>query len=113
MMALKVPWEIIQGSKCQIHDGLSLDTKALFIHLVKSFGLEGKAKQGELEMAITIDGTKLDAKINHVTWGFKLTYRDSLCPITGMLIYSELKNMQSDSWSFPGTTLFEDDNSKT
>jgi hypothetical protein len=113
MMVLKVPWKIIQGSKGQIHDGFSFDTKALFIHLVKSFGLEGKAKQGELEMAITIDGAKLDAKINHVTWGFKLTDKDSRCPITGMLIYSELKNMQSDSWSFPGTTLFEDDNSKT
>jgi hypothetical protein len=70
---------------------------------VKSFGLEGKARQDELEMAITIDGAKLDAKINHVTWGFKLTDKDSRCPITGMLIYSELKNMQSDSWSFPGT----------
>jgi hypothetical protein len=113
MMALKVPWKIIQGSKGHIHDGFSFDTKALFIHLVKSFGLEGKAKQDELEMAITIDCVKLDAKINHVTWGFKLTDKDSRCPITVMLIYSELKNMQSDSWRFPGTTFFEDDNSKT
>jgi hypothetical protein len=72
-MALKVPWKIIQGSKGQIHDGFSFDMKALFIHLMTSFGLEGKVKQGELEMAITIDGAKLDAKINHVVWGFKLT----------------------------------------
>jgi hypothetical protein len=113
MMALKVTWKIIQGSKGKIHEGFSFYTKALFIHLVKSFGLEGKVKQGELEMPITIDGTKLYAKRNHVTWGFKLTDKDSRCPITGMLIYSELKNMQSDSWRFPGTKLFEDDNSKT
>jgi hypothetical protein len=80
---------------------------------VKSFGLEEKAKQGKLEMAIMIDGAKFDAKINHVTSGFKLTDKDSRCPITGMLIYSELKNMQSDSWSFLGRILFEDDNSNT
>jgi hypothetical protein len=70
-MVLKFPWKIIQGYKVHIHDGFSFYTKALFIHLVKSFRLERKAKQGELEMAITIDGAKLDAKINHVTWGFK------------------------------------------
>jgi hypothetical protein len=34
MMSLKVPWKIIQGSKGQIHDGFSFDTKALFIHLM-------------------------------------------------------------------------------
>jgi hypothetical protein len=68
IMALKVLWKIIQGSKCQIHNGFSFDTKALFIHPVKSFGLEGKSKQGELEMEIMIDGAKMDAKINHVTW---------------------------------------------
>jgi hypothetical protein len=113
MMTLTVPWKITQGYKGQIHDGFSFDTKAFLIHIVKSFGLEGKVKQGELEMAITINGAKLDAKIKHVTWGFKLTDKDSRCPITGMLIYSELKNMQSDSWRFPGTTFFEDDNSKT
>jgi hypothetical protein len=64
-------------------------------------------------MAITIYGAKLDAKINHVTWGFKLTDQDIRSLITGMLIYSEYKNMQSDSWSFPGKILFQDDNSKT
>jgi hypothetical protein len=41
-------------------------------------------------MAISVDGAKLDAKVNHVTWGFKLTDKYSRCPITGMLIYSEL-----------------------
>jgi hypothetical protein len=112
MMALKVPWKIIQGSKVKIHDGFSFDTKVLFIHLVKRFGLEGKVKQSELEMAITIDGAKLDSKINHLPWGFKLTDKDSSCPITGILKYSEIKNMQSDSSSFPGTILFEDKNSK-
>jgi hypothetical protein len=72
MMALKVPWKIIQGSKGQLHDGFLFDTKALFIHIVQIFELEGKAKQGELEIAITIYGAKLDSKINHVTWGFKI-----------------------------------------
>jgi hypothetical protein len=52
-------------------------------------------------MAITIDDAKLEEKRKYVIWGFKLLYKDTLCLITGMLIYSELKNMQSDSWSFP------------
>jgi hypothetical protein len=48
MMALKLPWKIIQGSKVEIHDGFSFDTKALFIHIVQSFELEGKVRQEEL-----------------------------------------------------------------
>jgi hypothetical protein len=64
-----------------------------------------KGETRRVRNGITIDGANLDAK--------KLTEKDSRCPITGMLIYSELKNMQSDSWSFPGTTLFKEDNSKT
>jgi hypothetical protein len=113
MMSTKVPWKIVEGSKVQIHDGLEFDTKALFIHLIRSFGLEEQAKRGELEMEFTIDGAKLDAKINHVMWGFKLTYINSRCPIRGKLIYSELKKMQSDEWAFPGKSVFEDDKKET
>jgi hypothetical protein len=113
MMTVKVPWKIVQGSKGQIHDGFEFDNKSLFIHLVKSFGLEEKAKRGELEMAITIAGAKLDAKINHISWGFKLTDVDSRCPVTNKLIYSKFKTMQSDSWSFPGKKIFEEDNKET
>jgi hypothetical protein len=45
MMAFKVPWKIIKGSKGQIHDGFSFDTNALFIHLMKS--LDWKKRQNE------------------------------------------------------------------
>jgi hypothetical protein len=86
MMTKKFPWKIVEGSKGHIHDGFEFDSKALFIHLVRSFGLEEQAKRGELEMAITINGAKLDAKINHVMWGFKLTDINSRCPLGGKLI---------------------------
>jgi hypothetical protein len=112
-MTTKVPWKIVQGSKGQIHGGFEFDTRTLFIHLVRSFGLEEQAKRGELEMAITIDGAKIDAKINHVTWGLNLTDINSRCPIRGKLIYSALKTMQSDEWEFPGKSVFEDDKKET
>jgi hypothetical protein len=64
-------------------------------------------------MKITIYGAKLDAKTNHITWGFNLTDVDSRCPFTTKLIYSKLKTMRSDSWSFPGKTIFNDDNNET
>jgi hypothetical protein len=59
MMALKVPWKIIQGSTGQIHDSFSFDTQALFIHLVTNFGLEGKAKKGELVLNYSHSRTPL------------------------------------------------------
>jgi hypothetical protein len=65
-MNAKVPRKIVQGSKGNINNCFEFDNKALFIHLVKSFGLEEKAKRGELEMVITIDGVKLYAKTNHL-----------------------------------------------
>jgi hypothetical protein len=113
LMIQKFPCRIIQGSKGQIHDGFDMDNKALFIHLLQSFGLEEKAKRGEGEIAITIDGSKIDAKVNHITFGFKLTDKASRCPITGKLIFSELKNMQSDEWYYHAAMLFEDDNIET
>jgi hypothetical protein len=51
-------------------------------------------------MAIVIDGAKLGAKINYVTRVFKLTDKDSSCPITGMLIYSELKKCSQTHGAF-------------
>jgi hypothetical protein len=40
-------------------------------------------------MAIAIDIAKLEANINHITWGFKLTAINIRCPIRGKLIYSD------------------------
>jgi hypothetical protein len=40
MMTTKVPWKIVQGSNGHIYVGFEFDTKSLFIHLVRSFGLE-------------------------------------------------------------------------
>jgi hypothetical protein len=113
MMTTKVPWRIIKVIKGQIHDAFEFDTKALFMHLIIFFGLEEKVKRGDLEMVIKIEGVKLDAQINHITWGFKVTNFDSRCRFAKKLIYSELKTTQSDRWSFPGKTIFKDDNKET
>jgi hypothetical protein len=58
IMTETVPWELVDGSKGNINGGFSFDIEKLFIHLIKSYGLEEKAKNGEVEIAITIDGAK-------------------------------------------------------
>jgi hypothetical protein len=49
-----VPWELVPGSNEKINGGFAVDIENLFIHLIKSYGLEEKAKNSEVEIAITI-----------------------------------------------------------
>jgi hypothetical protein len=113
IMTETVPWELVDGSKENINGGFSFDIEKLFIHLIKSYGLEEKSKNGEVEIAITIDGAKLDSKVAHVSFGFKLTDKDYVCPIAEKNIFYELKNLQSDKWCYPVKTIFEKDNQET
>jgi hypothetical protein len=41
-------------------DGVQLNVKELLIYLIKHFGLEEKARASGCEIAITVDGAKLD-----------------------------------------------------
>jgi hypothetical protein len=110
IMTETVSWELVADSNGNINCGFSFDIEKLFIHLIKSYGLEEKAKNGEIEMAIKIDGAKLDSKVFHVSLGFNLTEKDSVCPIAEQNMFYELKNLQSDKWCYPVKTIFEKHN---
>jgi hypothetical protein len=112
-MTETVPWELVAGSKGNINGGFAFDIDKLLIHLIKSYGLEEKENNGEVEIAITIDGAKLDAKVAHVSFGFKLTDKDFVCQIAEQNMFYELKNLQSDKWCYPVKTIFEKDNQET
>jgi hypothetical protein len=86
-MTETVPWELVASSNGNINGGFSFDIEKRCIHLIKSYGMEDKAKNGEVEIAITIDGAKLDSKVAHVSFGFKLTDKDSVCPIAEQNIF--------------------------
>jgi hypothetical protein len=60
--------------------------KELLIYLIKHFGLELKARASGREIAITVDGAKLNDYCIHVTWGFKMTDKDARNPLTGKLL---------------------------
>jgi hypothetical protein len=100
-MTETVPWELVAGSNGNINGGFSFDIEKLFIQLIKSYGLEEKAKKGEVKISITIDGDKLDSKVSHVSFGFKLTDKDSVCPFAEQNIFYEFKNLQSDKMALP------------
>jgi hypothetical protein len=42
IMTETVPWELVAGSNGNINGGFAFDIKKLFIHLIKSYGLEEK-----------------------------------------------------------------------
>jgi hypothetical protein len=110
IMTETVPWELVAGSNRKINGGFAFNIEKLFIHLIKSYGLEDI---GEVEIAITIGGAKVDLKVAHVSFGFKLTNRDSVCPIAKQNMFYELKNLQSDKWCYPVKTIFEKENKET
>jgi hypothetical protein len=58
IMTEYVPKEFVAGSNGNINGDFSFDIGKLFIHLIKSYGLEEKSKNGEVEIVITIDGAK-------------------------------------------------------
>jgi hypothetical protein len=59
-------------------DGVQLHAKEVLICLIKHFGLEEKARASSCEIAITLDGAKLDDYCIHVTCGFKMTDKCAL-----------------------------------
>jgi hypothetical protein len=81
-------------------DGIRFDEESVFRFIIEKFGLSEKAKNGTVEIALTIDGAKLEGKLCHATMGFKLVDGDAIDPNTGEKVE---KNMQSDQWSFPLT----------
>jgi hypothetical protein len=90
IMTETVPWELVAGLNGKINGGFEFDIEKLFIHLIKLYGLEEKAKRGEVEKAITIDRVELDSKVANVYFGFKLPNKDSVCSIREQHLFMKL-----------------------
>jgi hypothetical protein len=59
--------------------------------------MEEKAKRGEVEIAIKIDGEKIDSKVSHVYFGLKLIpTRIMFVQSWSNMCFYEMKNLQSD-----------------
>jgi hypothetical protein len=91
-------------------DGVQLNMKELLIYLISYFGLEEKARASGCEIAITVDGAKLDDYCIHVTCGFKMTDKDIHNLLTGKLI---LPTIQSSNNDFTITSIIRKDNKST
>jgi hypothetical protein len=53
-------------------DGVRFDMQALFESLITPFGLSEEACHRNVEISVTVDGAKLDAKSGHVKIGFTI-----------------------------------------
>jgi hypothetical protein len=91
-------------------DGVQLNVKDLLIYLIKHFGLEEKARASGCEIAITVDGAKLDDYYIHVTCGFKMTDKDARDALTGKLL---LPTIQSSNNAFSTMYIITKDNKST
>jgi hypothetical protein len=83
-------------------DGVKFDVAAIFEYIIEKFSLSEKAKNGTVNIAITIDAAKLEGKLCHVTFGFKIVDVDAVDPNTWKKV---LRNMQSEQWCFPVMTI--------
>jgi hypothetical protein len=68
-------------------DGVRFDMRALFGYLIESFGFGEDAKHRNVEIAVTVDGARLDDNCQHVTTGFKICDKLAKDPVTGKCIF--------------------------
>jgi hypothetical protein len=85
----------------------------MFSYLVRHFGLEEYAKNGTVEMIITVDAGKFDDNVTHMMTCYKIVDKRARDPITKTIIYSELRNMQSGQWCFSSMTILAKDSKET
>jgi len=83
-------------------DGFEFSNYAEVLKMVfDAYGLSDLAKTRSIEIAVTLDGAKLDNKVSHVTAGFKLVDRDTKDPFTGLPILTGISSkVQSRSLCF-------------
>jgi hypothetical protein len=113
-MSSEIPiTEVKEMREGKLVEGVKFDTKKLFAYLVRYFGLDEYAKNGSVEMDITVDAAQLDDNSTHVTIGFKIVDKRERDLIKKILIYSELQNMQSGQWCFPIMTFLAKDSKNT
>jgi hypothetical protein len=115
-MQTKVPFKLSgEHHEDMWIDGVQLDVKKLLIYLIKHFGLEEKARAGGCEIATTVDGAKLDNYCIHVTYGFKMTDKDTHYPLDINLQIEKLllPTIHSSKNAFPITSIIAKDNKST
>jgi hypothetical protein len=89
-MTEKIGWKAIH----EIHDeklvdGVKLDTDKLFTYLINAFHLSDIALNESVEIALTVDGAKLDDQVHHITTGFKICDKRARGPVSGKMIFDE------------------------
>jgi hypothetical protein len=110
-MQTKVAFKLIgERHDDMLINGVQLNVKELLIYWIKHFGLEEKARASGCEIAMMVDGAKLDDYCIHVICGFKMTDKDARDPLTGKLI---LPTIQSSNNYFPITSIIAKDNKST
>jgi hypothetical protein len=113
-MSSEIPMtEVKETREGKLIEGVKFDIQKLCTYLVHHFGLDEFAKNGSIEMAITVDAAQLDDNVTRVTIGFKIVDKKARDPITKKLIYSELQNMQSGQWYFLIMTILAKDSKDT
>jgi hypothetical protein len=76
-MKMKVSFKVIGERHGDMWiDGVQLGMKEILIYLIEHFGSEENARATGCEIAIMVDGSKLDNYCIHVTCGFKMTDND-------------------------------------
>jgi hypothetical protein len=93
-----------------------IHTNCSLTFLVHHFSLSEEVATRREELALTVDGALLDETAGHVTIGFKVCDKDSICPIMKLLIFNEDKersNLQLGKFCFPDEMLLTKDNKET
>jgi hypothetical protein len=98
---------------------VQLDVKDILIYLINNFGLEEKGRTIGCEIAIMVDGAKLDDYCIHVTCRFKMMDKDVSEPLN-VDEDDELKRgklpfpiIQSSNKAFPLTSTIAKDSKST
>jgi hypothetical protein len=70
-------------------DGVKLDTEKLLTYLINAFHLFDIALNESIEIALTVDGEKLNNQVHRVTIGVKICDKRARDPVSGKLIFDE------------------------
>jgi hypothetical protein len=107
-----VPCELVAGSNGNIKGGFEFDIEKLFIHLITSYALGEKAKNGEVEIAIKYMEINYTPKLPIFPSASNLPTR-IMCVQSPSKFVFEVKYLQSNKWCYPVKTILEKDNQET
>ena len=82
----------------------SLDLEQLLRLLIRHYGLEQDAREGPIEVAITMDGATFTKDVGHVTIGLKMVDARAVNPVTKVPLFENNAGYQSVDYCFPFRT---------